>query len=289
MLCLFGIVLAGSRRILLSRCHNLSKRMPFFSSAPSWSAVQAAHGRIWWIGTLIERTRLRPIARGAISSCSAFAFTSIQVMVGIALLLLLLPTTCLYFSIPSMVFTAIYPLAKRVIHYPQVILGLVFSWGVIMAFPALDLDLMSSAAVAEAVSCLYMSCVAWTVLYDTIYGIQDLKEDRTAGVKSIPVRHESHLKAVLLLSGLTQVWFLIATGLIIGASRIYFCSTCTIFSLMLATMIEQANPEKMSSCLWWFKHGSWLTGEAIASGSIAEYAIRKDFRRWLSVLKSAQI
>ena len=120
-----------------------------------------------------------------------------------------------------------------------------------------------------------MSCVAWTVLYDTIYGIQDLKEDRTAGVKSIPVRHENHLKAVLLLNRLTQVCFLIATGLIIGASRIYYCSTCTVTSLTLVTMIEKANPEKMSSCLWWFKRGSWLTGGAIASAFIPEYAIRK--------------
>ena len=249
MPCLFNTVLAGIMANSIIPLPQLVKANAIFSSAPSWSAVQAAHGTIWWIRTLIERTRLRPIARGAISSCSAFALTSIQVMVGIGLLLLLLPTTCLYFSIPSMVLTAIYPLAKRVTHYPQVILGLVFSWGVIMAFPALDLDLMSSAPAAEAVSCLYMSCVAWTVLYNTIYGIQDLKENRTAGVKSIPVRHESHLKALLLLIGLTQVCFLIATGLIIGASRIYFCSTCTLLSLMLATMIEKANPEKISSCL----------------------------------------
>ena len=125
----------------------------------------------------ITRTRFRPLARGAITPISALCFTSVQLLAGLALLLQF-PVEAVACGIPSLALVAVYPLMKRVTHYPQFVLGLAFSWGALLGFPALGLSLMDpTSAAAPAAACLYGSSIAWTVLYDTIYAHQDVKDD----------------------------------------------------------------------------------------------------------------
>ncbi|MCP6385185.1 UbiA family prenyltransferase, partial [Klebsiella pneumoniae] len=89
------------------------------------------------------RTRLRPIARGAITPYQAIPFLGAQLFAGLAILLQF-PWQCFFYATPSLIFVAIYPLMKRVTNYPQFVLGLTFSWGAMMGFPALGLDLLSN-------------------------------------------------------------------------------------------------------------------------------------------------
>ena len=116
----------------------------------------------------VTRTRLRPIARGAVTPRKAVIFTCLQLLTGLGILIQF-PTSCLYYGIPSLLLVTTYPLAKRVTHYPQFVLGLTFSWGAIMGFPALGLDLLADPKLAKAAALLYSSCVSWTILYDMIY------------------------------------------------------------------------------------------------------------------------
>ncbi|MGH6719694.1 MAG: UbiA family prenyltransferase, partial [Alphaproteobacteria bacterium] len=71
-----------------------------------------------------------------------------------------------------------YPFAKRITYWPQIVLGLVFNWGALVGWTAVEATMAVPAVV------LYAACIAWTVGYDTIYAHQDKADDRQAGVRS---------------------------------------------------------------------------------------------------------
>lgn len=218
----------------------------------------------------VQRTRLRPIARKAISPQAAIIFTGGQLLTGLAVLLSL-PFECFWYATPSLLFVATYPLAKRVTNYPQFVLGLTFSWGAMMGFPALGVDLLSNQAALTAAACLYASNVAWTVLYDMIYAHMDIKDDAKAGIKSIALRHDKETKAVLSGLAVVQLGLLAATGVAAGMGPVFFVGSCGSAAATLATMIWRVKLKDVSNCWWWFKNGAWFTGGGIALGLAAEY------------------
>lgn len=218
----------------------------------------------------VERTRLRPIARKAISPQAAIVFTGGQLLTGLGVLLSL-PFECFWYATPSLLLVATYPLAKRVTNYPQFVLGLTFSWGAMMGFPALGIDLLSNQAALTAAACLYWSNVAWTVLYDMIYAHMDIKDDVKVGIKSIALKHEKETKAVLTGLGVVQVGLLAATGVAAGMGPVFFIGSCGSAAATLGTMIWKVNLKDVKNCWWWFKNGCWLTGGGIALGLFGEY------------------
>ncbi|EME84303.1 uncharacterized protein MYCFIDRAFT_187365 [Pseudocercospora fijiensis CIRAD86] len=220
----------------------------------------------------VARTRLRPIARGAITVQQAIPYLAVQLLSGL-LLLLQFPSQCLFYAVPSLLLVASYPLAKRVTNYPQAVLGLTFSWGAIMGFPALGIDLLSNAPAAVSAACLYGSCVAWTIVYDMIYAYQDIKDDAKAGIKSIALAQQANAKAFLGAVGGVQVALLTGAGLAIGAGPAYFLGTCGGAAATLAYMIWKVNLESVNDCWAWFKKGAWFTGGAISFGLSVEYLL----------------
>lgn len=216
----------------------------------------------------VERTKFRPIARKAISPEKAIVFTGTQLLAGLGILLQF-PTECLWFAIPSLLPVTVYPLAKRVTNYPQFVLGLTFSWGAIMGFPALGVDVLSNSSALMASAALYASCVSWTVLYDTIYAHMDAKDDVAAGIKSIALKHQD--KSILYGLATTQIGLLAAAGFAAGAGPIFFLGSCGGAGLTLATMIRRVQLKDASNCWWWFKNGCWFTGGGIALGLFGEY------------------
>ncbi len=125
----------------------------------------------------VERTRGRPLPSGQVSLAGAFAFLALQALVGLVVLLCL-PRFAILVALASLGVVAIYPLMKRVIWIPQLVLGLAFSWGALMGFAALV------GALPPAAILLYAGCVLWVVGYDTIYAHQDREDDAAVGVKS---------------------------------------------------------------------------------------------------------
>jgi 4-hydroxybenzoate polyprenyltransferase len=218
----------------------------------------------------VERTRLRPIARRAVTPAQAIVFLGGQLFTGLAVLLSL-PFECFWYATPSLLLVATYPLAKRVTYYPQFVLGLTFSWGAMMGFPALGIDLLSNQAALTAALCLYSSNVAWTVLYDMIYAHMDIKDDIKAGIKSIALKHESETKVVLSGLAVVQVGLLALTGVSAGLGPIFFIGSCGGAALTLGTMIRRVKIKEVKDCWWWFVNGAWLTGGAISLGLAGEY------------------
>lgn len=222
----------------------------------------------------VERTKLRPIARKAVTVPKAIVYLGGQLMAGLALLLQF-PSSCFFYGAPSLILVAIYPLAKRVTHYPQFVLGLTFSWGAIMGFPALGIDLLSDTAALSAAAALYSSCVAWTLVYDMIYAYMDIKDDAKAGIKSIAQAHDHHPKTVLSIVSATQIGLLATAGGFAGAGPVFFIGSCGGAALTLATMIRRVNLKDVKDCWWWFVNGAKLTGGTISLGLLGDYLYRR--------------
>ena len=125
----------------------------------------------------VERTRSRPIPSGQVSVTGALVFLALQALIGLAVLLQFNRFAILT-GIASLVVVAIYPFMKRVTYWPQVVLGLAFSWGALMGFAVL----LGRLPVAAFV--LYAGSIAWVIGYDTIYAHQDREDDALIGVKS---------------------------------------------------------------------------------------------------------
>jgi len=129
----------------------------------------------------VERTRLRPLASRRISLGAAWALLTGLCLVGLVVLLAL-ETTAQYIALASLVPVAAYPFMKRITWWPQAWLGLVFSWGALVGWPAV------TGQFAAAPLLLWIGSIFWVIGYDTIYAIQDVEDDALVGVKSSALR-----------------------------------------------------------------------------------------------------
>jgi len=125
----------------------------------------------------VERTRSRPIPSGQLSVRGAYVFLVLQALVGL-LVLLQLNRFAIVVGIASLAIVAIYPFMKRITWWPQVVLGLAFSWGALMGF-AVTLGRIDLTVLA-----LYAGSISWVIGYDTIYAHQDAEDDALIGIKS---------------------------------------------------------------------------------------------------------
>lgn len=125
----------------------------------------------------IARTALRPLASGRIGLKAAWSYLGLLCLVGL-IVLLQLNITAAIAAIASLAAVAAYPFMKRLTWWPQVWLGLVFSWAALVGWPAV------TGGFAPALGWLYGGCILWVVGYDTIYALQDIEDDALAGVKS---------------------------------------------------------------------------------------------------------
>ena len=125
----------------------------------------------------VERTRLRPLASRRVSPQSAWILLVILCLVGLVVLLQLQWAAALI-ALASLAPVAAYPFMKRITWWPQAWLGLVFSWGALVGWPAVRGGLDLPAIL------LWFGSIAWVVGYDTLYAIQDKEDDALVGVKS---------------------------------------------------------------------------------------------------------
>lgn len=274
--CLFSTLMAAPMAAPIAVPGSvIGTSLLFFSGALIMRGAGCAINDLWDrnLDPYVRRTRLRPIARGAITPFKGLVFTGFNLLAGLGILLQF-PLPCLFYGVPSLLFVASYPLFKRVTYYPQFVLGLTFSWGAIMGFPALGIDLLSNSAALTAAGCLYASNVAWTVLYDMIYAHMDIKDDAKAGIKSIALKHDAKTKQVLAGLAVTQVGLLGAAGLAAGAGPAFFVGSCGGALLTLGIMIKRVNLKSVRDCWWWFCNGCWITGGVISLGLAIDYTAK---------------
>jgi len=125
----------------------------------------------------VARTRSRPIPSGQVSPRQAAVWMVVQAVIA-ALVLFSYNRVTILLGLGSLVLVAVYPFAKRFTWWPQLFLGLAFNWGALLAYAAHQNSLAASAVA------LYLSGIAWTLFYDTIYAHQDKEDDALIGVRS---------------------------------------------------------------------------------------------------------
>ena len=125
----------------------------------------------------VERTALRPLPAGTVTTRQAWKWTFAQIGVGF-LVWLCLPLLAKGIALLALPLVAAYPFMKRITWFPQVWLGMTFNWAVLVAYAA------KTGEVSAPLFILYLGLIFWTVGYDTIYACQDIEDDAMVGIKS---------------------------------------------------------------------------------------------------------
>jgi 4-hydroxybenzoate polyprenyltransferase len=157
----------------------------------------------------VARTKSRPIPSGQVTVRQAAVWMGLQAAIA-GLILFSYNAATIGLGIASLALVVIYPFAKRFTWWPQVFLGLAFNWGALVAWTA------HSGALAVPAVLLWLSGIAWTLFYDTIYAHQDKEDDALIGVKSTArLFGDTHSKA--WLRGFLVVAVLLMTAAVLLA------------------------------------------------------------------------
>ena len=193
----------------------------------------------------VERTRSRPIPSGQVSSRQAAVFLVVQALIGL-IVLLQFNRVAIATGIASLVIVAVYPFMKRITYWPQVVLGLAFSWGALMGF-AVILGRIDTAALL-----LYAGSISWVIGYDTIYAHQDREDDALIGIKSTALLFAERTRPALgLFYGLAVV--LLAAALVSAGARWPAFLGLAAFAAHLAWQIRRIDIGDGALCLRVFK------------------------------------
>jgi 4-hydroxybenzoate polyprenyltransferase len=193
----------------------------------------------------VERTRSRPIPAGQVGVRQALLFLAAQALIGLAVLLQF-NSVAVVTGIASLAIVAVYPFMKRITWWPQVVLGLAFSWGALMGF-AVILGRIGAPALF-----LYAGSIAWVIGYDTIYAHQDTEDDALIGVKSTARLFGARThRALMVFYSLAVV--LIGVALSISGAGFAAWAGLTAFAAHLCWQVARLKIDDPALCLRVFK------------------------------------
>jgi 4-hydroxybenzoate polyprenyltransferase len=194
---------------------------------------------------LVERTRSRPIPSGQVTPKAAVVFLVLQALVGLAVLLTF-NRFAIGVGVASLALIAIYPFMKRITWWPQITLGLTFSWGALMgwaaAFGSLDMPALL----------LYAGSIMWVIGYDTIYAHQDREDDALIGVKSTARLFAERTKPMLAIFYAATVVLFAAAFATANAGVIAYVGLA-LFAAHLSWQIARLDINDPMNCLVVFK------------------------------------
>ncbi len=217
------------------------------------------------LDALVERTRSRPIPAGQVSVKQAATFLAVQALIGLAVLLQF-NRFAVATGIASLIIVAIYPFMKRITWWPQIVLGLAFSWGALMGFAATEQRIGANALL------LYAGSVAWVIGYDTIYAHQDAEDDALIGVKSTARLFGARTHwALMVFYGLAVV--LIAAALILAEAGFLAWTGLAAFAAHLIWQIRRLEISDPVLCLRIFKSNR-DAGLLLFAGLLADAVMR---------------
>jgi 4-hydroxybenzoate polyprenyltransferase len=213
----------------------------------------------------VERTRSRPIPSGQVTVTGAAVFLVLQALIGLAVLLQF-NLFAVALGIASLLIVAVYPFMKRITYWPQIVLGLAFSWGALMgwaaAFGRLDVPALL----------LYAGSISWVIGYDTIYAHQDREDDALIGIKSTALLFGAKTKPMLALFYAVAVALLGAAGAFAGAGW-PFALGLIAFAAHLAWQIGRLDIADPDNCLAVFKSDR-DAGLILFAGLLLDAALR---------------
>lgn len=176
----------------------------------------------------VKRTRNRPLATGRISEREAKVLF-VTLLLAAFVLVWFTNGFTVWLSLIGAALAATYPFMKRYTHFPQVVLGAAFSWGIPMAFGAVQ------ETVPPVAWWLFFAYVLWTVAYDTQYAMVDRDDDLRVGIKSTAVLFGKYDCLIIGLLQIATLVLLIIAGTQIGLGGFYWLGLAG----MAATFIHQ--------------------------------------------------
>ena len=197
------------------------------------------------LDTRVERTRSRPIPAGQVTVAAAAGFLLLQALIGLAVLLQFNRFT-IYVGLLSLVVVAVYPFMKRITYWPQIVLGLAFSWGALMGWPATFARLDLPAFL------LYAGAISWVIGYDTIYAHQDREDDALIGIKSTALLFGERTKSMLGLFYALAVVLIGLAGWSAGGG-VVFALVLGVFAAHLGWQVARLDIHDPVLCLVVFK------------------------------------
>lgn len=132
------------------------------------------------IDKLITRTQHRPLAIGIIIKRDALIVLMILLVIAVTIVSVLNAIT-IFLSCVVLLLSGVYPYLKRYIYFPQIILGIIFSWPILMACTAINY------AINSTIWLLFLINVIWVIIYDTQYAMMDREDDKCIGLKSFAI------------------------------------------------------------------------------------------------------
>ena len=193
----------------------------------------------------VERTRSRPIPSGQVTVAQATMFMVAQALVGF-LVLIQFNRFTVATGIASLLVVVVYPFMKRITYWPQIFLGLAFSWGALMGWPAAFGRLDWPAVV------LYAGSILWVIGYDTIYAHQDRDDDLLIGIKSTALLFGERTPTMLATFYAGAIVLIAAAGFMAGGG-IMFTIGIVAFAAHLAWQVARLDIDDPAHCLMLFK------------------------------------
>ncbi len=197
------------------------------------------------LDAMVERTRSRPIPAGQVSVRQALVFLVAQALIGLAVLLQF-NRFAVFTGIASLLIVAIYPFMKRITWWPQIVLGLAFSWGALMGFAA------TFGRLDATTFMLYAGSICWVIGYDTIYAHQDTEDDALIGIRSTARLFAERTRPALVVFYALAV-ILIGIAVVLAGARIAAWIGLAAFAGHLAWQVSRLRIRDPALCLRLFK------------------------------------
>ena len=217
------------------------------------------------IDAQVERTRLRPLPSGAVTTKAAWAWLFAQCAAGL-IALLMLPPLAQIVSLIAIPLVALYPLMKRITWWPQAWLGIVFSWGALVGAAASTYE---TGIVPQEAFALYAGCIMWTIAYDTIYALQDREDDALVGVRSTARLFADKWRTWTSVFYILALAFWAAAGAMSGAGLWVAAPLSLIGALMIWPMLAGVDDKRPETALAAFKFNA-IIGAAVLLAFAAE-------------------
>ena len=196
------------------------------------------------------RTKDRPLANEQLTLKEAYYFLLFLLIIGL-LILIKLNQIVIILGLAIIPLIVLYPYMKRITYFPQLFLGIIFNWGVLMGYASIKNTL------DPEIFFLYAACIFWTIGYDTIYAHQDKKTDVKIGIKSTAILFGKKTKLCLCMLYLLMILNLVSTGIVFQLTFSFYLITTVIF-LHLMWQIYTLEINDPKNCLSRFKSNRWV-------------------------------
>ena len=210
----------------------------------------------------VERTRDRPLPTGEVSLGEALALLVVLAVLCLVVVLTLNVHTR-WLALAGAGIAAAYPFLKRWTHWPQAALGVAFSWGIPMAFAAVN---GTTNVIAWL---LFAASLLWIVAYDTLYAMVDRDDDLIVGIKSTAILFGNADRAVIGALHLATVGLLVGLGVVAGFADGWYFGVAVALGLFVFQQRLIKNRDR-DACFKAFGNNVWV-GFALFAGAVAEF------------------